>query len=109
MPQIVCPCGITIDLSQILAPAEWIYLGAGHWDAMIESISAAVSKQVHSPDPIIMKEAISDAIAGFVRSFYMCPQCGRLLFSDHLNNFASEYVRSSGGGSPAEEAVLPKE
>jgi hypothetical protein len=79
MPKLLCPRGHVIDLSVVPAPGEHFYIETARWDEMIAAVAEAVS-QVPEGSPTLMREAISDALAGIAQYFYKCPECGALSF-----------------------------
>jgi hypothetical protein len=79
MPNLTCPKGHTINLSPVPAPGENLYLPTTEWDSLVETVATAV-KAFKGDDPTLLREAISDALASEVQYFYVCPQCGALIF-----------------------------
>jgi hypothetical protein len=81
MPKLTCPCGEVLDLSQIPVPGEQVLISEAEWDQVVDALAAAAVR-VGTADPVVLKEALSDALAGFGNEVYRCPRCGRLILID---------------------------
>lgn len=76
MPKLPCPCGHVLDLSPIPNHVEYAFFNADRWG---ECIALLVASTRSEGDNSSLHERLSDALPGFVDSFYRCPICGRLI------------------------------
>lgn len=97
MPNLLCPAGHVIDLSVTPTPGERVYLPADEWDGLVRELTRAALQA--GEDEQLVAEAISDTLAGRLRSFYECRVCGRLAFPDETPPRGFEpvaYTRADG-------------
>lgn len=79
MPKLGCECGEIIDLSRIPVTGEFFFFDAAHWSEVVASLVEVTRESRGAVDVEILREKISDALAGFGEHFYRCPRCGGLL------------------------------
>lgn len=91
MPKVQCTCGEVIDLSEVLVPGEVCCFSAGCWDHVVDRVAAAITHS-GAVEMVRLREAISDALAGEVSSFYVCRRCGRLVFPEPISGLTHEYA-----------------
>jgi hypothetical protein len=89
VPKLACPCGEVIDLSQIPVPGEHVLISGDDWDQLVDALAVAAT-HAGTGDAVLLKEALSDALAGFGDDVYRCPRCGRLVLV-HRDTGAAEF------------------
>lgn len=104
MPKLACPCGEVLDLSQVAARDAAVLIALAEWDAVVAALAAA-AEQAGIGDPVLLGEALSDALAGFGDEVYRCPRCGRLLIVERVSGVAEVYERRAG---PAQQEPGPE-
>jgi hypothetical protein len=81
MPKLMCRCGEVLDLSSIPVPGQRILIREADWDQLVDALAAA-AERAGTTDPALLREALSDALAGFGDEVYTCPRSGHLVVVD---------------------------
>lgn len=81
MPKLMCRCGEVLNLSLIPVPGQQILIREADWDQLVDALAAA-AERVGTADPALLREALSDAFAGFGDEVYRCPRSGHLIVVD---------------------------
>lgn len=95
MPNLSCPCGEIIDLSLVPVPGEHRLIPVDQLDQLIAD-QAAAAQRTGTTDLLLLKESLSDTLAGFGDEVYHCPRCGRLIVVDRDTGVAEFFTRDPG-------------
>ena len=68
-----------------------------NWDRIIDTLAKA-AERIGAANPLLLREALSDAFAGFGNEVYRCPRCGELIVIDRATG-AAEFFTSHGSSA----------
>jgi hypothetical protein len=79
-----------IDLSEVPVLGEARLIPVADWDRIIDTLAVAAERGAANPS--LLREALSDAFAGFGNQVYRCPRCGELVVMDRATGAAEFFT-----------------